>query len=464
MTNKNYLLLLLLALAGSLQAVSFRDYYNGNQALGIPSHKDEIDKAMASGVLDLAGRNITSLDGLTEIVGHFATSTTAHLQINIDLQIAKNLVRSQATSAPEENNELTELSQVANLEHANANFPPELRDTLFEAIKNGDAKTMRQLIDEIKSKKVSGPHGEMLDVSKIIKPGTGDANLLNMLVTEAGHKIDAKAKEIRSLNQNWQLGQAQPKTLNGLREELNTITRKYLDLLNALRECGDECIYKMLRARDVLGFNIQDMLVSQIKHIKKPYFFMLYGFGPGNELYQTLESLVASIPESEKTEKEKVAWAKRRELSFWDYYSKNRPEVDRQITTGSLNLSNRNLTSIDGLDKLNVEGVDRLKKLDLSNNLIAKIGPRIMDLSELEELNLSHNHLNSLPDDIGKLIKLKNLLLAYNRFEELPAAVINKLPALQWLYITGNPLSLDENQLREELQLPARVQIILKAK
>ena len=62
--------ILILTLAGSAHAVSFRDYYHGNQALGIPSHEKEINDAVKSKkYLILRKANLTDLDGLDEIPG-----------------------------------------------------------------------------------------------------------------------------------------------------------------------------------------------------------------------------------------------------------------------------------------------------------------------------------------------------------------------------------------------------------
>ncbi len=52
---------LLLTMAGSTQAISFRDYYYGNATLDIPSHKTEVDEAVAKGELKLMGKNLTDL-------------------------------------------------------------------------------------------------------------------------------------------------------------------------------------------------------------------------------------------------------------------------------------------------------------------------------------------------------------------------------------------------------------------
>ncbi len=69
MKHKNNIFILLLTLVGSAQAISFRDYYHGNEALGIPSHEKEVDAAVEEGLLFLNDQNLTDLVGFNEVPG-----------------------------------------------------------------------------------------------------------------------------------------------------------------------------------------------------------------------------------------------------------------------------------------------------------------------------------------------------------------------------------------------------------
>ncbi len=60
---------LILTLASTVEAISFRDYYRGNAELGIPPHEKKIDDAVATGTLDLSNKELTDLVGFNEIPG-----------------------------------------------------------------------------------------------------------------------------------------------------------------------------------------------------------------------------------------------------------------------------------------------------------------------------------------------------------------------------------------------------------
>ncbi len=67
MKHKNNIFILLITLVGSAQAISFRDYYHGNEALGILPHGKEVNAAVATGKLDLSDKGLTDLIGFDEI-------------------------------------------------------------------------------------------------------------------------------------------------------------------------------------------------------------------------------------------------------------------------------------------------------------------------------------------------------------------------------------------------------------
>ncbi len=57
-----------------------------------------------------------------------------------------------------------------------------------------------------------------------------------------------------------------------------------------------------------------------------------------------------------------------------------------------------------------------LKRLDLSENQIFELSPRMAELQSLEILNLNHNKLQSLPKELLKLPNLKAIYVAGNNF------------------------------------------------
>ncbi|XP_076239569.1 leucine-rich repeat-containing protein 40 [Calliopsis andreniformis] len=80
-----------------------------------------------------------------------------------------------------------------------------------------------------------------------------------------------------------------------------------------------------------------------------------------------------------------------------------------------------------------------LKKLDLSNNSLTAIDPKIECLTELTTLLLNDNLLEDLPPEIGNLSKLEILNASNNKLEQLPHQFF-KLIELRKLYLKHNGL------------------------
>ncbi len=80
-----------------------------------------------------------------------------------------------------------------------------------------------------------------------------------------------------------------------------------------------------------------------------------------------------------------------------------------------LNLSNLNITTIDGVvfEQIN-EQWPHLQWLYLTNNQLAALPPEIRHLQQLQDLDLSHNELTALPPEIRHLTNLQMLYLSYN--------------------------------------------------
>jgi Leucine-rich repeat (LRR) protein len=92
-----------------------------------------------------------------------------------------------------------------------------------------------------------------------------------------------------------------------------------------------------------------------------------------------------------------------------------------------LNLSNNRL---DGALQSQVQKLQNLKVLNLSNNKFTGVPAEVGQLKNLEVLNLSNNFLTGLPNELGNLSKLKLLDLSGNNYSEMDLAGIRKsLPA-----------------------------------
>ncbi|XP_034213191.1 plant intracellular Ras-group-related LRR protein 6 isoform X2 [Prunus dulcis] len=110
--------------------------------------------------------------------------------------------------------------------------------------------------------------------------------------------------------------------------------------------------------------------------------------------------------------------------------------MDRVIkaarSSGSLNLSNRNLsqvpdevyrsTSAVGDDEKWWEAVE-LQKLIIAHNNIESLKEELRNLPLLTVLNVSHNKLSELPAAIGELTMLKSLDLSFNSILKLPEEI-----------------------------------------
>ena len=73
---------------------------------------------------------------------------------------------------------------------------------------------------------------------------------------------------------------------------------------------------------------------------------------------------------------------------------------------------------------LAITEMKKLKKLDLSHNLLRIIPNEIADLQNLEELDLQNNQLKEIPEGLTQLKSLKKLNLKYN---PLPKEVKDKI-------------------------------------
>ncbi len=197
-------------------------------------------------------------------------------------------------------------------------------------------------------------------------------------------------------------------------------------------------------------------------------------------------------------------------ISFGDFYQRFGKAVDAQVAEGVLDLSNVGLTDLIGFDKVPditsiwklyltgnkltalpanfFSGLTALEFLDLGENRLAMLPDNVFDglpllyylslennqivalqdnifrgLTALRELLLNGNRLTILPENIFHgLIALKTLNLGNNQFTAISANIFQGLAALENLFLFNNPISLTQEQLAEELQLPDTVELEFK--
>jgi RAP1 GTPase activating protein 1 len=100
-----------------------------------------------------------------------------------------------------------------------------------------------------------------------------------------------------------------------------------------------------------------------------------------------------------------------------------------------LNLSANLLASIEPLD-----GLKKIRTLDLSGNCLRKMPALLCDLVTLSRLYLNFNQLSKIPKTIGKLTGLKEFAIAGNQLTTLPPTM-GRLASLELLDIGYNNIS-----------------------
>jgi len=98
-----------------------------------------------------------------------------------------------------------------------------------------------------------------------------------------------------------------------------------------------------------------------------------------------------------------------------------------------------------------IEYLKNIERLDLSFNDLIAMPEQIGKLKKLKFIDLfSNKRMTALPKSIGKLKQLENLNLGNNQIKELPHELI-KLENLKELYLTGNPISAEEQEKIKKL-------------
>ncbi len=122
-----------------------------------------------------------------------------------------------------------------------------------------------------------------------------------------------------------------------------------------------------------------------------------------------------------------------------------------------LDLSNNRISQL----PQSMHNLRNLQQLYLDKNKLVELPEWIGDLVALEELDLNDNQISQLPQSISNLIHLRDLFLSGNTLVTLPH-VLNKLQALEKLGLRNNPLTVTDAQLRKQLELPERVNVLYK--
>ncbi len=110
-----------------------------------------------------------------------------------------------------------------------------------------------------------------------------------------------------------------------------------------------------------------------------------------------------------------------------------------QISDKKLNLSNSQITSLEGLK--DIPNIEKVQMLDLSHNKISIISTDLARLKNLEVLLLIGNNIEVIPNDaFSGMEKLLFLDLAHNKIKEISTSVFEGLN-LDFLIIFGNELT-----------------------
>lgn len=111
------------------------------------------------------------------------------------------------------------------------------------------------------------------------------------------------------------------------------------------------------------------------------------------------------------------------------------PRISNLIECEVFKMMNNKVSSIPS-EFLNFES---LKILDLSGNQISQVPQEIGNQSSLVEINLGNNNVSVIPESVAILSNLENLKLMNNKLETLPEG-IGQMRSLKILDLTGNQI------------------------
>ncbi len=133
------------------------------------------------------------------------------------------------------------------------------------------------------------------------------------------------------------------------------------------------------------------------------------------------------------------------EYSIADYVAEHgQPQLNER---NRLDLSNKKLTSLFGIDRLHTRTTCQV--LDLARNCFFDIALDVQSVpmpfqgfAQLRELWLNSNQLSNLPEDVfAGLVGLRELYLSFNQLSNLPEHIFASLTQLRWLMLASNQLS-----------------------
>ncbi len=321
MKLKNSLFFLFIALAGSSQAISFRDYHYGSMALGIPSHEKEINDEVAKGSLNLRNKELTDLNGFNEVP-------------DLDKLLLLNLSHNKLATLPENifqeltrlrnlflnDNRLTKLSanifhsltalQMLDLYNNQLNGLPinifnglsELRrlslwnnpipltkaqlvkelqlplkiefsfktqkqaraeQELFAAIKNADVLMVGQWLADIMNERVRAPWFFKIDITKI--RNSNDDNLLHAAIKDAAERLRTIDRELGIVRRDEKLSPDEKKKANNvLLEQKSEINDRYMKIISEILSCGEKCVRNMLFTPNAEGQQVIDAMFAKL--------------------------------------------------------------------------------------------------------------------------------------------------------------------------------------------------------
>lgn len=366
--NPKSLFLLVLSIAGTINAISFRQYYD--------EHTDEIDKRVASGTLLLgsiieAERSLTDLDGLEDIprlneLTHLDISNTKIvsvpdsicnltalqvLSLNYNYKLRElpacignlrsleslYLHKNWLTSIPESICQLPSLTTLTLQDNRLTAFPACLYRLPKLIHLNVDENPFKwKDIDEIRLKSawfdklvtrvrdgalgikmIKALRGGLLlsnfktvDIPKI-RDEKGN-NLLQLLLLGAQDRISNLLEIIDELENNSP--QETPKLTKmhivKLVNRLCGANTLYLSSFDALRTCGEECIKKMMVATNDDGKTVDDLIEAFPTIEPKTMAAMVRDCKPGNEFYEAVKRVRSQLLEKEEKEEKSMSAAR----------------------------------------------------------------------------------------------------------------------------------------------------------
>ncbi|XP_037014008.2 nephrocan-like [Artibeus jamaicensis] len=124
-------------------------------------------------------------------------------------------------------------------------------------------------------------------------------------------------------------------------------------------------------------------------------------------------------------------------LELW----KNKLRRVPRALPASLEVLKLNDNSIYVLHRSDFEGLEKLKTLELKNNLISSLSPNMLSsLGSLQSLMLDGNHIESVAGPLA-LPHLKHMSLENNKLHLIPPSFFTSLQSLQFLSFSGNFLT-----------------------